>query len=412
MDLLIKEPNITTPAILRAEIMADLHCNGERIIVRKVVPREGKEPFFQRILQETLPNRLSVEHTIISYKSDFKNEVNYIKNLPIASLDSYPYFYPKLVKFRYVYEKNLVAIEVVPITNKEQEPKELQIWSRLLKFVIKISNGFMNGYQKRVHHDLLVPKSNYQDFYGELKAKYMHWVDKWCEDTDPLKHVFEDIAIAAWLILLWSQSPTTLRKYKFVDLGCGNGLLVHILQNEGYFGYGIDLSRRKLWDLFPKSTDLRERLIQPNQEVFQDVEWIIGNHPDELTLWIPLISAKSGPESKFMILPCCFYDKSGCRSINFDPKIGRYSSYCNKIEEESTKLGFVIERETLRIPSTKNICLISRRRNFEANEDLISRQGSIAQIKLRRSDREKTLAYLTKKSSKLGNNIETKIHLI
>lgn len=32
------------------------------------------------------------------------------------------------------------------------------------------------------------------------------------------------------------------REQTFVDLGCGNGFLVHILTSEGYKGYGIDLN--------------------------------------------------------------------------------------------------------------------------------------------------------------------------
>ena len=36
--------------------------------------------------------------------------------------------------------------------------------------------------------------------------------------------------------VLWFREQT------FVDLGCGNGFLVHILTSEGYRGYGIDLN--------------------------------------------------------------------------------------------------------------------------------------------------------------------------
>lgn len=46
------------------------------------------------------------------------------------------------------------------------------------------------------------------------------------------------------------------KKPSFVDLGCGNGLLVHILSEEGYTGYGIDVRKRKIWDCYPASTKL------------------------------------------------------------------------------------------------------------------------------------------------------------
>ena len=70
----------------------------------------------------------------------------------------------------------------------------------------KHCKGTMNGYKKRVIHDLLVPKILYQDTYYALKQKYgKYWVENWPEETDPQKHVFEDIGIATWLKLLWKD---------------------------------------------------------------------------------------------------------------------------------------------------------------------------------------------------------------
>jgi 16S rRNA G1207 methylase RsmC len=57
-------------------------------------------------------------------------------------------------------------------------------------------------------------------------------VDDWIEATDPQKHVFEDIGIATFLIALWKQDELTDIEYKFLDLGCGNGYLNHILTKE------------------------------------------------------------------------------------------------------------------------------------------------------------------------------------
>jgi tRNASer (uridine44-2'-O)-methyltransferase len=89
--------------------------------------------------------------------------------------------------------------------------------------------------------------------------------------------VMQDIGIATFLILLWKDTygPETIppdpapvaapntpsaqaqapvapleaepwRRWPrppggFIDLGCGNGLLTHILISEGYAGYGFDL---------------------------------------------------------------------------------------------------------------------------------------------------------------------------
>lgn len=43
----------------------------------------------------------------------------------------------------------------------------------------------------------------------------------------------------------------------FVDLGCGNGLLVYILSSEGHPGIGIDLRKRGIWDMYPETTVLQ-----------------------------------------------------------------------------------------------------------------------------------------------------------
>lgn len=82
-------------------------------------------------------------------------------------------------------------------------------------------------------------------------------MNNWSESTDPRKHVFEDIAIAAFIIEYWKLNDFEPEKFEFRDLGCGNGLLVHILILEGYKGKGIDARARKSWVLYPsKSTTM------------------------------------------------------------------------------------------------------------------------------------------------------------
>lgn len=57
-------------------------------------------------------------------------------------------------------------------------------------------------------------------------------------------------------------------------------------------GYGIDLRRRKCWAEFAK-TDLREETLNPENVDLPDVDFLIGNHTDELTPWIPIMAARS-----------------------------------------------------------------------------------------------------------------------
>ncbi|OLY85034.1 putative tRNA (uracil-O(2)-)-methyltransferase [Smittium mucronatum] len=84
---------------------------------------------------------------------------------------------------------------------------------------------------------------------------------------------------------MWSVEK---KKPTFVDLGCGNGLLVYILNCEGFLGYGIDQSSRKIWSKFDPKPQLRALTIMP-YELVVDSDWIIGNHADELVPWYHLI---------------------------------------------------------------------------------------------------------------------------
>lgn len=57
-------------------------------------------------------------------------------------------------------------------------------------------------------------------------------------------------------MLLWGE-----RKPSFVDMGCGNGLLVHILNSENYNGVGVDVRARKMWAQYPQTTVLKVLLV-------------------------------------------------------------------------------------------------------------------------------------------------------
>lgn len=118
----------------------------------------------------------------------------------------------------------------------------------LLKIQHAHSWGTAHSYVKRVEHDIIVGREAYLDTYLSLKTKHAErLIATWVEATDPAKHVFEDIGIAAWLMCLWrdmyppreevndTESPWSAWGRPaggFVDVGCGNGLLVHLLNAE------------------------------------------------------------------------------------------------------------------------------------------------------------------------------------
>ncbi|CAH2073482.1 unnamed protein product, partial [Iphiclides podalirius] len=162
---------------------------------------------------------------------------------------------------------------------------------------------------------ILVPLSRYYTKYNELKLKYgKEMVKIWPENTDPIKFVYEDVAIATYLLLLWdekqtSQSEHTKKAVNFVDVGCGNGLLVYILTKEGHRGLGVDVRKRKIWDMYEDNINLQENTVTPeNLQMFAEYDWIIGNHSDELTPWIPVIATLSSYTCNFLLLPCCAYN--------------------------------------------------------------------------------------------------------
>uniref|UniRef100_A0A182JYY8 tRNA (uracil-O(2)-)-methyltransferase n=1 Tax=Anopheles christyi TaxID=43041 RepID=A0A182JYY8_9DIPT len=215
----------------------------------------------------------------------------------------------------------------------------------------------------------------YNCLFNELKQKYgLSMVSIWAECTDPQKFVYEDIAIAAYLLMLWKKERTVKgldKLQSFVDIGCGNGLLVFILASEGHRGYGIDLRKRKLWDMYPvePKVDLRvETIVPSSSSLFPDIDWIIGNHSDELSPWIPVIAARSSYRCRFFLLPCCAYEFDGRKYQRQNCALSQYGDFLNYATEIARVCGFEVETDRLRIPSTKRTCLVGSARRYPETE--------------------------------------------
>jgi tRNASer (uridine44-2'-O)-methyltransferase len=242
-------------------------------------------------------------------------------------------------------------------------------------------------------------------------------IEGWVEQTPAEKHVFEDLGIAAFLMELWGDmysSKNGTHKQDdgdeqveqkrqiaqanfpgFVDIGCGNGLLVHILNAEGWHGWGFDARRRKTWDTFPSehAQKLQEMLLVPeivqpysststdpptphHNGVFPSGTFIISNHADELTPWTPLLARLNS--SPFIAIPCCSHDFGGTRFrspahakyIIADPATAAskkpkqpsaYASLCSWVCHLTEETGYLVEKEHLRIPSTRNMAVLGRK---------------------------------------------------
>ncbi|XP_069488129.1 probable tRNA (uracil-O(2)-)-methyltransferase [Ambystoma mexicanum] len=229
----------------------------------------------------------------------------------------------------------------------------------------------------------LISVVRYSKLYQQLKEKYKEMVKVWPEVTDPEKFVYEDVAIATYLLILWEderEAKQTTRKQSFIDLGCGNGLLVHILCNEGHPGKGLDVRSRNIWAMYGAQTHLEECAITPNDDfLFPDVDWLIGNHSDELTPWLPVIAARSAFSCCYFVLPCCFFNFHGKYSRRKSKKT-QYREYLDFITEVGIACGFDVEEDCLRIPSTKRVCLIGKSRTYQPHDEALIDQQRMQYI--------------------------------
>lgn len=269
----------------------------------------------------------------------------------------------------------------------------------------------------------MVPQARFQDTYTRLKLSYASRITQtWREVTDPTKHVFEDLGIAAWLIEVWQDmygiEPEAGSEAKaeqarrggfagFVDVGCGNGLLVALLSWEGYNGWGFDVRRRRSWEEYECDERvqgrLQERILTPavfpsqpedstqtptHDGIFTLGTFIVSNHADELTPWTPLLASLS--HSPFLAIPCCSHSLTGART-RFPPQKkphddkdatrnpSAYQTLCDYTERLTTSVGYTARREHLRIPSTRNVGILGLPSFFTWAKDDGGEGGSCAE---------------------------------
>ncbi|EPE05516.1 hypothetical protein F503_02255 [Ophiostoma piceae UAMH 11346] len=469
MQNLVRNPNVLSSWLFRADIVAQstdeavklptsppIHPSfdgivraNERTIVRRLIPRNTMrdKPMLQTCLfydnrsgeEEHGGDGDSVERSLVVYLPHVTNPADV------------PFYHPKVQGVGFLYDWQpltgtgtlSVHFSFFPASASASidEPLDAELGKKLsrpilsrvalslINTVCKHGAGKKSGYVKRVHHDQLVPQARVQDRYTRLKEKHARrLVETWLETTDPAKHVFEDLSIAAFLIELWAdmyggedgQVPAAFPG--FVDVGCGNGLLVHILNDEGYKGWGFDARKRRSWAQYGNSAHndtgddavlpLKESLLLPSFLVADDEEsdgererepepevepkpkkvkltptglpihdgtfpsgsFLIANHADELTVWTPLLAALSG--CTFIAIPCCSHNFTGAKFRAPPPSSASkeatasvsvtlassstYASFVEWVVSVAEACGWKIEFEMLRIPSTRNVGLVGR----------------------------------------------------
>ncbi|KAL8790627.1 MAG: hypothetical protein Q9213_000474 [Squamulea squamosa] len=526
---LIHNPNINSSVLFRADILYDsnshFQSNGEasgsdvsllgNILPDHLITPDGFTGFTleRTIVRKMIPRNPQLDRPVAQTCQIFQSNcisglhytlVIYIPH--VSSTSEIPWYHPIVRSLAYLHSwrstqpqtevpllpdsspspsgtisvhYRLFPNQALPLSDRLQRTAH-----NLLSTLHKHGQGALDGYTKRVHHDQLIPQHRVQDTYTQLKeAHAKRLCDHWAEQTDSSKHVYEDLSIAAFLIELWKDmyKPVGLARFideqgearpvfpGFVDIGCGNGVLVDILLREGYKGWGFDARKRKSWAIFESSTqhqlkqmmlvpqtllDMSPELSQKAEEVspkrflrllpkaisaskspdttvawhngiFPKGTFIISNHADELTPWTPLLAYLSS--SPFLMIPCCSHNLSGLRfrapskfngytadtlaptyfagsvtkakSIaitiaptseeNAQPRQGSlkdlnpasrskqpsaYAALCDWVSHLSMAVGYEVEKEMLRLPSTRNTGLVGRKMNANAEGASVSKR--------------------------------------
>ena len=223
-----------------------------------------------------IKNKENVTYEILIPKSNSDQNVVILRNLLLKKKDKkshdmviWNWIDPDIAEVHVVPERDSAQKYALKVTRKSNQlqlfcnPKAPKTWLKhiLVKKVLKWSSEKLSDQALSGSSLKLISIDEYVKLYNELKDKYFDCIAQaWdSESTNAEKFIHEDLGIAAYLLLIWKKYEYPQSQSKgFVDLGCGNGLLVHLLTQEGIPGVGLDLRKRKIWNFFrEKGTDLR-----------------------------------------------------------------------------------------------------------------------------------------------------------
>ncbi|KAL4781563.1 hypothetical protein BJX76DRAFT_335056 [Aspergillus varians] len=412
---LLANPGLSSSVLFRADILADSDAETQtpnqavdplpargvpgfelsRTVVRRLIPRNSQ---LDRSLDQTCHFYLQVASSTAESGSESSRKRFLVVYTPhVSSREELPYYHPLLRSLALLYEyepehtshsptpelesrgalpkkktgtgtgTGTMSVHFLPYPTEPIHTRLERTLSNLLEVQIRITRGHLLNPKVTTPtaqsiytpiKDSVIPRHRVQDTYSRLKIKYAaDLCARWVESTEPSKHVYEDLGVAAFLVELWrdmygcvpgdeqqqeqSSIPDDGSKHfpGFVDIACGNGVLVYILLSEGYPGWGFDARRRKTWSIFPANIQeqLKEDIYIPKPFIdalsaadpnnspslssesvtnsLQKNTFIISNHADELTLWTPLLSTLLNPSSPppFLAIPCCSHSLSGAR---------------------------------------------------------------------------------------------------
>jgi tRNASer (uridine44-2'-O)-methyltransferase len=420
---LIKNPNINSSWLFRADILHDEEgdqgpADPSHVDHQPQIPSfsgfQCKKYMIRKLIPRNTLRDDPLDQTCLIYESTAGDEhQTLVLYLPhVSTPDDVPFYHPKVRGIAFLHKWSAqdtagnISISYLFFPDFEPTTKLTRTALHLLTVISKHGEGRVTGYVKRVNHDVVIPQATFQNKYAALKQKYAKpLIDGWAETTDPLKHVFEDLGIAAFLIELWAEMYATTPFPGFVDIGCGNGLLVYILNQEGYSGWGFDARARKSWEAYStkvhisatEQDSLRQSVLVPSillptpspedshteapadgpsihNGLFPPGTFIISNHADELTPWTPILATMS--RCPFVMIPCCSHNLTGAKYRAPPPKDktkseSAYSSLVAWVADIARDCGWEVETEMLRIPSTRNTALLGRKRTGEYDDVVV-----------------------------------------
>jgi tRNASer (uridine44-2'-O)-methyltransferase len=405
-NLLLENPNLNSTHLFRADVLYDsahqLRTVHEKERDCQLEDKHGSRPEQQvnlaeapcvdnailqrRVLRRLIPRKPQLDRTLEQwcYIYDLAENPDITGNVVIyvphvQSEADIPWYHPPVKSLAYLHEHgNRLSVHFLTFLHHDKtQPRLHRTMLSLLQTCLRLAKTpKQDGAQLTPSSlkDTIVPQSVVQDTYSRLKQKYAQdLISRWVEKTEPAKHVFEDISIAAFLIELWKQMyPRDGTFPGFIDIACGNGVLTYLLTKEGYHGRGFDARKRITWKALDMEDYLDEMVCIPQpfldhapselsvdylhktgmkihnglfnggfngllSGLFKPGTFVVSNHADELTPWTPILAALSSPESPlpFLAIPCCSHALSGAKH-RYSPKdIASSTTAINGTEAQS-----------------------------------------------------------------------------
>lgn len=181
--------------------------------VPEAIPRLRGAVLLNSTLRRLLPRRperdSSIDQHCTMYAIEGHHEASTLILTPVLDrIGLLPYYHPQVfhIAFRYISlpasdprdsvnatSSATIQVEIVAFPGVPLDPNSriYRTCLALLETLHRYGWGAMTNYKKRVNHDCIIPREEYQDLYLLMRERHKHLVGTWQESTDPLKHVFE-----------------------------------------------------------------------------------------------------------------------------------------------------------------------------------------------------------------------------